>query len=186
MGEDMASLESIKTKILNDANKKADEILKEANEKAHIMTEEARNSALEEAKGIEKKFLERGKLLSERIQSSGKLAARNEILKAKGEIIEDVFNKAKESLKNVDEETFLRFFMNKTRDRDLVGKVITVSKKYEAVIKEKFKDVNVNSEENLDGFRITENGVSENYSFSRMLDYERENLEAEIVSLLFV
>lgn len=181
----MASLESIKTKILNDATEEANSITSEAKKKADEIINKAKLEAESKREQILNKAKTDGALLSERLISSGKLKARNELLSAKGEVLDLVFNKSVESLKNTDEDSMISFIKKNIDGKDLTDSVITVPDKMFEIVKETFKGINIESDASIDGFKITKNGISENYSFEKLVNFRRDELSTEVANLLF-
>lgn len=180
----MATLESIKTKLINDAQEKAELIKSEAKSKANSIIEKMTKEANSKSEAIMNKAKADGGLLTERLISSGKLKARNEILKAKGEVMDKVFNNAMEELRNIDENTLLSFIEKRISGRDLKGAAIHISSKLAEKVMN-MTEADVISDDEINGFKITKNGITENYSFERMVNQGKDDLQAEIAEILF-
>lgn len=94
------SLEFILEHILEEANNKKEEIMKEAEEKADKMIQQAEQEAeklYEELQSKERAILEAQK---QRLIVNARLSRKSNVLKAKQELIEEVFKKSKSHLKS--------------------------------------------------------------------------------------
>lgn len=183
----MSNLDNLVKKILDDAKERADGIIDEANK----AKEEIISSKEKEANEQRNKILERAttetSLLKERVISSAELKARNEILKAKQNVMDRVFNMAKEKLKDLDGDRYISFLKNTLKTLELSGKeTIVVPEKMRDRIKKLGLFIKVSDDETVDsGFLIKGEGVILNYSFDSLIDHYREELEIEIAQSLF-
>lgn len=105
----MSNLENITQKIVDDATKKAEDIIREASEKKQEMINIEEERAKSEAKKILDKALANSDLEKDKIISSSNLKLRDEKLKMQGEILNKVFEAAKEKLTNVDDKVYKEF-----------------------------------------------------------------------------
>lgn len=197
----MSNLNNITSKIIEDAKLKADEILEEARK--------------EEKKLIKKKILEASKLKEdmlikaereaevtrERIISSTELKSRNEILRAKGEIIEKVFKMALDELKNLEADKYEKIFKDFINNIDICGdEEVIVPKNYKKTIENILGEVNKSlktkgkkaelklyqgDKEISSGFIVSKNGIYTNITFESLISYKKDELEQEIVKTLF-
>lgn len=109
----MSNLENITQKIVDDATKKAEDIIREASEKKQEMINIEEERAKSEAKKILDKALANSDLEKDKIISSSNLKLRDEKLKMQGEILNKVFEAAKEKLTNVDDKVYKEFIEKK-------------------------------------------------------------------------
>lgn len=181
----MSNLENLLDKILDEAKKEASLIKKEADKEKKLIVD----SRIKEAEASKKRLLEtalrEAELTEERLVSRAELEARNEKLLAKQNIIEKTFDLAKDKLKSLDDEKYLKFFNDTINSLSLSGnEVFIVPDKYRAKVKK--LGVKLSDEENVDsGFLIKDEGIILNYNFDSLVDYYREDLETLVAGELF-
>ena len=103
----MSNLDNLSSKIVEDANIKAESILKEAKHNEALMIE----SKVKGAKDIEAQMVEKAKIeastVKQRIISNAQLTVRNEKLVAMQKMIDKVFGVALEKLLTIDDSEYL-------------------------------------------------------------------------------
>lgn len=183
----MSNLENLTQKILDDASKRAS-IIKEDSEKINM---EIINSKIDEANDKKSKLIDKATseaaLLKERVISNAELKIRNEKLKAKQVVIERVFNLAKTKLENLSEDDFTAYLSNTLKNIDFQGHhVLIVPEKFREKVISLGLPLIVSQDETVDsGFLIKGDGIILNYNFNSLVDYYRDDLEAEIAQSLF-
>jgi len=183
----MSNLDNLVQKILDDAKTQASAIVDEANK----IKEDIINTRTKEAEERKRRILERAEqeanLLKERTISNAELKVRNEKLRAKQEIIEKVFNMAKERLKDLEEDKYVSYLQATLKNLNLKGgETIIVPEKMRKKVKSLKLNLQVSEEETVDsGFLIKDKGIILNYTFESLIDYYRDELEAEIAQSLF-
>lgn len=183
----MSNLDNLVQKILDDAKERASNIIEDANKfKKELIDSKVKEANENKKKIIEKATLE-ANLLKERAISGAELKARNEKLKAKQEIIDKVFNIAKERLKNLDEDIYVSYLTSTLKTLKLSGEeIIIVPEKMRKKVKSLGLFPKVSEEESVDsGFLIKDKGIILNYTFDSLIDYYREELETEVAQSLF-
>lgn len=183
----MSNLENLTQKILDDASKRAS-IIKEDSEKINM---EIINSKIDEANDKKSKLIDKATseaaLLKERVISNAELKIRNEKLKSKQVVIERVFNLAKTKLENLSENDFTAYLSNTLKNIDFQGHhVLIVPEKFREKVISLGLPLIVSQDETVDsGFLIKGDGIILNYNFNSLVDYYRDDLEAEIAQSLF-
>lgn len=183
----MSNLENLTQKIIKDAKTKADELVKDANRrKEEIINEQVQKAQLEKERIIEKGKQE-AESIKTRTLSSAELEARNEILKAKQEVIDRVFQLAEEKLRNLNENEYVEFLKNKIHTLDLSEEaVLLVPDNRRDVVKSLELAVKVSDIERVDsGFVVIDKNIKINFSFDTLIDFLREDFESEIAQELF-
>ena len=198
----MANLENLTSKILQDAKAQSEEITRNAEqEKAKIISKKVAEADEIASSGLEKAKAEAA-TRKERIISNAHLKARNKKLEAKGEVIDAVFNKAVETLNNLDSNTVLTYFKDAILSMDIEGdESIIVNEKTKNVITDSFvNEVNAElskqgkkgelklSNETRDikgGFILEKNGIEVNNTFEALVNSLKEDLEYEVANVLF-
>lgn len=182
----MANLDNLIGKILEDAKVKADEIIKNAETEAQEKISLAQRESVKKRDMILNRAKTESQLIEERIQSGTELKIRDDSLKAKGNVIDKTMGVIKEKLRNLTPDEFSKYVENTIGNRQ-IGKdeIIKVSEKYLEEAKKKFPDSKVETVKDISGFLIEKNGVIENHSFDTLIDYMKEDLEAEAAKLLF-
>jgi len=180
-----------KEKIINEAKTQAKEI--EARYKSQV--DQILGSILEKAK----KAAEEKK---RRIISMAELENRKGLLKAKQEIIDEVFEKAKKKLKALPDEQYRNLIADMLIKSTITGNeevIISESDRQRITpefikeINEKLKDmgkqgnlrISKTSEDMIGGFILKSEDVEINSTFDSLIKMEREELETEIAKILF-
>lgn len=99
----MTGLDKMKSQILDEAKKAAEEKISEANAQADEMIRLAKEDAAKQTESIQKKAEEDVANYQERMVSSIDLQKRTKILAAKQEVIAEVLEKAYEKVKAMSE-----------------------------------------------------------------------------------
>ncbi len=183
----MSNLENLTQKIIEDAKKEAQEIKDEADEKSKNIIESKVSLAQNEAKKIIEKSKQEAVLIKERAISGAKLKSRDEILKAKQDILDSVFAMAELELKNLDDDKYQKLLTGaiKQTKKDSNLTILLPGDKKDLMSKLN-KEIKVEIDNTLDsGFIIKEDNVYYNFTFDSMINGIREELETEIASILF-
>jgi len=119
--------------------------------------------------------------------SNGELKVRNESLKAKQGVIDRVFDLAKKSLIELGEEDYVKYLKDTLAGLSLKGtETIIVTGPMKEKVKALDLGFSVSDEEtSASGFLVKDKGVLLNYTFGDMVDFLRDELEADVASALF-
>ena len=197
----MSNLNNITSKIIEDAKLKADEILEEARKEEKKLIEKKVSEANKVKEDMIIKAEREAIVRSERIISSAELKSRNEILRAKGEIIEKVFKMALDELKNLHTNKYEKIFKDFINNIDICGdEKVIVPRNYKKTIENILDEVNNSlkvkgkkgelklyqgEKEIPSGFIVLKNGIYTNITFESLLSYKKDELEQEIAKTLF-
>ncbi len=183
----MSNLDNLIQKIKLDAQSQVDEMQKEADKKKEEIVNGQVRLALEEKAKIIEKADKEAELVKSRILSNADLRVRDEMLKAKQEVIDKVFLLAKERLMNLNDTEYVEFVKNQISTIELTGEeTIIVPSNRKDLIKNLGLNLKVSEEETIDsGFTLVNNKVRLNFSFETLIDFLREDLETEIAQVLF-
>ena len=107
----MTGLDKMKSQILDEAKKAAEEKISEANAQADEMICLAKEDAAKQTESIQKKAEEDVANYQERMVSSIDLQKRTKILAAKQEVIAEVLEKAYEKVKAMSEEEYFSMLL---------------------------------------------------------------------------
>lgn len=198
----MANVSNLTSKILKDAEERKESILAAAeNEKAKII--DKKNN---EAKALEATMLEKAeseaKTSKERVISGAELKARNEKLKAKQEVIKEVFEKSVEELCNLDDASYVAFIKDSILSLGVAGdeklmlnerglKLVTDAVLSEInaglVAKDKKGAITLVKEARSfkGGFILEKDGIEINNTFEALVNSVKEELEFEVARELF-
>lgn len=102
----MEGLEAIVDNILKSAEEEASKIKAEADDYCKSYLEENDKEIQKEIAKIEEESKRKQKTFSEKIVSNGEFRMRNDILKMKGDMIDEVIDKAKETLKSQPDDKY--------------------------------------------------------------------------------
>lgn len=189
------SKEAIIDKILSDANLKGDAIIGEANEKANEIISLAANQCkdyLYKSKTeIDRLTLE----IDERSRSVAELDARKLLLAAKAQVLDSVYAKALEKLRNLDKEQYSALIFSMLENaKD--GDVVTVSEREKDIVTKesladfaKKKGISLTLADKFGDFDggviISENGVDNNFTLEVEVALLREQTETKIAKEIF-
>ena len=189
------SKEAIIDKILSDANLKGDAIIGEANGKADeiisLAAKQCKDYLYQSKTEIDRLTLE----IDERSRSVAELDARKLLLAAKTQVLDDVYAKTLEKLRNLDKEQYgaLIFAMLENakdgdvviiskREKDIVTKqslaYFAKKKGIKLTLADKFGDFD-------GGVIISENGVDNNFTLDVEVSILREQTETKIAKEIF-
>ena len=187
----MANIESLINKIIDDAKKEADSIVGIAEEKKNKKIDIEKEKAEDRKKEIISKAEIEAQTRKERVISNAKLQVRNSKLQAKQGIIDMVFEKALEQLRNLSDDMFLKFVKTSIADTNADGyEKIIVNEKYRSkfnddFIKEINSKVDIETRNIKDGFILAKKGIEFNYTFEDLINSIREDIESDIIEVLF-
>lgn len=189
------SKEAIIDKILSDANLKGDAIIGEANEKANEIISLAANQCkdyLYKSKTeIDRLTLE----IDERSRSVAELDARKLLLAAKAQVLDSVYAKTLEKLRNLDKEQYSAMIFSMLENaKD--GDVVTVSEREKDIVTKesladfaKKKGISLTLADKFGDFDggviISENGVDNNFTLEVEVALLREQTETKIAKEIF-
>lgn len=189
------SKEAIIDKILSDANLKGDAIIGEANEKADEIISLAANQCkdyLYKSKTeIDRLTLE----IDERSRSVAELDARKLLLAAKAQVLDSVYAKTLEKLRNLDKEQYSALIFSMLENaKD--GDVVTVSEREKDIVTKesladfaKKKGISLTLADKFGDFDggviISENGVDNNFTLEVEVALLREQTETKIAKEIF-
>ena len=182
----MSNLDNLVAEILQQAKKEANRILTKVKAENLEFTEKENKKIQREVDILEQKSEEEAISLKERILSNANLKSRDMILQAKEELVDRVLEKALERLKNIDKDSYLDFIENTLKN-------LNVSKNTEIILTKKMKD---ELGEEIFGYKISDDVVESgcsikdgkvvfNNEFSNLLEFNKEDLEKEILKKIF-
>ncbi len=198
----MSNLDNLTSKIIKDAEVKKIEILNEATVKTDEIIKKKTEEANKKASSILQKAEMESKTIKERIISKTDLEIRNKKLLAKQQVIEKVFEAAKEKLKAMNAEEFTKFIKNSIMALDIHGdEEIIINPVDRDKLPEKFLaevnkaliskgklgnlKFNVKTHEIDGGFILSKNGIEINNSFDELVNSLKYELEYEVGKILF-
>lgn len=189
------SKEAIIDKILSDANLKGDAIIGEANEKADeiisLAVKQCKDYLYQSKTEIDRLTLE----IDERSRSVAELDARKLLLAAKTQVLDSVYAKTLEKLRNLDKEQYSALiFAMLENAKD--GDVVTVSEREKDIVTKesladfaKKKGISLTLADKFGDFDggviISENGVDNNFTLEVEVALLREQTETKIAKEIF-
>ena len=182
----MSNLDNLVAEILQQAKKEANRILTKVKAENLEFTEKENKKIQREVDILEQKSKEEAISLKERILSNANLKSRDMILQAKEELVDRVLEKALERLKNIDKDSYLDFIENTLKN-------LNVSKNTEIILTKKMKEIlgdeifgyKVSDDVVESGCSIKDGKVVFNNEFSNLLEFNKEDLEKEILKKIF-
>ena len=198
----MAGVENIKEKILRDAELKANEILEKAKLQAKETEEKANRKAAIKAKEIS---LKSNHEISEKkriINSMVELEMRKDILSAKQQLIEEVFDKALERMNNLEGAKYEQviydmlmasaesgeeeIIMSGDRKKKLSADFISrANKALESAGKKGKLKISDETRNISGGFILKSRGVEINNSFEAVIRLYRDEIEPKVAEIFF-
>lgn len=195
----MSNINNLTSKIIKDAEDKKEIIISQAEkEKNKILSkkqEEAKVSGNIIIEKAEREAISR----KERIISGATLQARNEKLKAKQEVISEIFESSIKALCNLAEDDFKEFVKASILNSDIVGeqKIILNDSGRKIVNKSLVSEINQElgskasvtlSEETRNfkgGFILEKDGIEMNNTFEALVNSLRDDLSINVATVLF-
>jgi len=198
----MAGVEKIKEKILQDAEVKINEILEKARLQAKEIEEKANQKAALRAKEISQKSTHDISEKKRIINSIVELEIRKDILTAKQQSIEEVFDKALERMNNLDsgkyeqvifdmlmasvesgeEEILMSEGGKKKLSADFISKA---NKSLESAGKKGMLKISDETRNISGGFILMGQGVEVNNSFEAVIRLYRDEIEPKVAEIFF-
>ncbi|GFP19640.1 V/A-type H+/Na+-transporting ATPase subunit E [Candidatus Hakubella thermalkaliphila] len=195
------SFEKIKEKIISDAQRKVEEILKEVHGLAKSIRDEAETEGNRRKKEIVSRALQRAEEEKKRIGAVARLESRNSILREKRKLVERVFDEATERFIRLPEDEYIDFckklllkatasgkgeLILSARDQERIGKRLV--EEINRVLYQLGKDGGIELSDETrkirGGFYLREEGSDVNATLEIFIDYNREKLEREVITLL--
>lgn len=194
--------ERIVRRILTEARTEADAVMEETSRQSEDMLE----AAAEEAEEKRRQIIAQGKKEAEeqrrRILGVAQLDARKEMLAAKQAIITESFNRALETLSNLDEEEYfslikefllsmvdsgseLVIFSARDQERMPPGLLKEINKALKKAGKKGALSLSGEKRDILGGFILQADGIEINCSFESLLESRRDELEPAVAGILF-
>lgn len=196
------SFDDILKKIKGDAEEEASRILREAEARAQGIIEEAEKEAREKTR---KDLLKAETELEEekrRIMALERLEARRSLLMAKQEAVDAVYAEVLERLHNLPDDEYLGFVRRSVTEAVETGReALLISPRDQAMITPEFLE-QLNEElekrglpgslkvevveDGLDGgVMLRGEGTEVNLTFAQMLESIKEDIEPEVIAILF-
>ena len=182
----MSNLDNLVAEILQQAKKEANRILTKAKAENLEFTEKENKKIQREVDILEQKSKEEAISLKERILSNANLKSRDMILQAKEELVDRVLEKALERLKNIDTKKYLKFVENILKNLNLSKNAeVMVSKDMKLALGDKILDYKISDKTVESGCSIKDGNLIYNNEFSNLIEFNREELEREILNKIF-
>ncbi|MDI6601083.1 MAG: V-type ATP synthase subunit E [Thermoanaerobacteraceae bacterium] len=197
----MLNLDNILEKIKSDADNEAKSILDEAKEKYDEILKKAKAEAEKEFDASMARAKRDAEEHYRRLISMAQLDMRKEILTAKQELIDRAFKEAGDVLINMNKEDYVELLFKLLLKSELDGNVkIIFSKKdrenmpdfierANEYLKLNNKQLTLNlSDESFEGdggFILSSKGIEENYRIKTLIEEKREEIEPDVISILF-
>lgn len=195
------SFEKIKEKIISDAQRKVEEILKEVDELARSILDEAETEGNRRKKEIVSRALQRAEEEKKRIGAVTRLESRNSLLREKRKLVDRVFDEAMEKFARLPDDEYVDFckklllkattsgkgeLILSARDQERIGERLVEEIKRALCQMGKDGRIELSDETRKirGGFYLREEGSEVNATLEVFIDYNREKLEREVITLL--
>ncbi len=195
------SFEKIKEKIISDARSKAQEIVKDAEELERSILDEAETEGNRRKKEIVSRALQLAEEEKKRIGAVARLESRNSVLREKRKFVDRVFDEAMERFTRLPDDEYIDFYKRlllkatasgkgelilSPRDRERIGERLVEETK--RALRQMGKDGRIELSDETrkirGGFYLREEGSEVNATLEVFIDYNREKLEMEVITLL--
>ena len=182
----MSNLDNLVAEILQQAQKEANRMLNKAKTENSEFSEKENKKVQKEVEAINDKAQEEAQALKERIISNANLKSRDMILQAKEELVEDVLERVLERLKNIDTKKYLKFVENILKNLNLSKNAeLIVTKDMRLALGDKILDYKISDQTVESGCSIKDGNLIYNNEFSNLIEFNREELEREILNKIF-
>lgn len=182
----MSNLDKLVAEILQQAQKEANRMLTKTKTENSEFSEKENKKIQKEVDAINDKAQEEAQALKERVISNANLKSRDMILQAKEELADDILEKVLERLKNVDAKKYLKFVENILKNLNLSKNAeVMVSKDMKLALGDKILDYKISDQTVESGCSIKDGNLIYNNEFSNLIEFNREELEREILNKIF-
>ena len=182
----MSNLDKLVAEILQQAQKEANRMLTKAKTENLEFSEKENKKIQKEVDTINDKAAEEAQALKERVISNANLKSRDMILQAKEELADDILEKVLERLKNIDTKKYLKFVENILKNLNLSKNAeVMVSKDMKLALGDKILDYKISDQTVESGCSIKDGNLIYNNEFSNLIEFNREELEREILNKIF-
>ena len=182
----MSNLDKLVAEILQQAQKEANRMLTKAKTENSEFSEKENKKVQKEVEAINDKAAEEAQALKERVISNANLKSRDMILQAKEELVEDVLERVLERLKNIDTKKYLKFVENILKNLNLSKNAeLIVTKDMRLALGDKILDYKISDQTVESGCSIKDGNLIYNNEFSNLIEFNREELEREILNKIF-
>ena len=182
----MSNLDKLVAEILQQAQKEANRMLTKAKTENSEFSEKENKKIQKEVDAINDKAQEEAQALKERVISNANLKSRDMILQAKEELADDILEKVLEKLKNIDAKKYLKFVENILKNLNLSKNAeVIVSKDMRLALGDKILDYKISDQTVESGCSIKDGNLIYNNEFSNLIEFNREELEREILNKIF-
>ena len=182
----MSNLDNLVAEILQQAQKEANRMLTKAKTENSEFSQKENKKVQKEVEAINDKAAEEAQALKERVISNANLKSRDMILQAKEELVEDVLERVLERLKNIDTKKYLKFVENILKNLNLSKNAeLIVTKDMRLALGDKILDYKISDQTVESGCSIKDGNLIYNNEFSNLIDFNREELEREILNKIF-
>ena len=182
----MSNLDKLVAEILQQAQKEANRMLTKAKTENSEFSEKENKKIQKEVDTINDKAAEEAQALKERVISNANLKSRDMILQAKEELADDILEKVLERLKNIDTKKYLKFVENILKKLNLSKNAeVMVSKDMKLALGDKILDYKISDQTVESGCSIKDGNLIYNNEFSNLIEFNREELEREILNKIF-
>ena len=196
----MSGLDNIVKKIKSNSQEEIELIKKDAEGYRASVLAQAKKNTDKEIKDILDNSKREQAVYEEKVASSGEFKQRNALLKAKGEVIDEVIERALDELKNQDTDAYFDTVLNILKDNvqsndgkicfskaDLDRMPSDFGAKVNEVAKEKDGSLEVDTEpaDIADGFVLKYGDIEENCTFDAIFESKRDELRDLVNKNLF-
>ena len=182
----MSNLDNLVAEILQQAQKEANRMLTKAKTENSEFSEKENKKIQKEVDAINDKAQEEAQALKERMISNANLKSRDMILQAKEELADDILERVLERLKNIDTKKYLKFVENILKNLNLSKNAeVIVSKDMRLALGDKILDYRISDQTVESGCSIKDGNLIYNNEFSNLIEFNREELEREILNKIF-
>ena len=182
----MSNLDKLVAEILQQAQKEANRMLTKAKTENSEFSQKENKKIQKEVDAINDKAQEEAQALKERVISNANLKSRDMILQAKEELADDILEKVLESLKNIDTKKYLKFVENILKNLNLSKNAeVMVTKDMKLALGDKILDYKISDQTVESGCSIKDGNLIYNNEFSNLIEFNREELEREIINKIF-
>ena len=182
----MSNLDNLVAEILQQAQKEANRMLTKAKTENSEFSEKENKKVQKEVEAIKDKATEEAQALKERVISNANLKSRDMILQAKEELVDDILERVLERLKNIDAKKYLKFVENILKNLNLSKNAeVIVSKDMRLALGDRILDYRISDQTVESGCSIKDGNLIYNNEFSNLIEFNREELEREILNKIF-
>lgn len=194
----MASLDALMKKILDDSETSARQVIGEAVTKEELRQKEENNQMEKQCQRLMEEANREANNIYHQLCSEKEMQIRDENLFLKQQSVDHIFEEVKKQLEQLSEQEYLSYLSSSLKGRDLEGYFLILPDDKKVIsteeVKKALKSGGVTGTYEIvgseilsvkNGFSLMKDSVEENHTFESEIRYLRQDMEGEVLQILY-